>query len=346
MKLSILEKSLDLAGNLFSKKKICYLVENRTWVTGWVGLQIKQGLKKPGFEISTVPFLVRSPVVHFGSVNTFLSSKMIFSKKKILTWFHFVPEDQRNKKVLENQGSLDFIHTACQTTKKRLIEFGISPEKIKVIPLGVNLSLFKPASFKEKQNLRKKLNIPEESIVIGSFQKDGEGWKEGNTPKLIKGPDVFVAAVEQMAKSLPVFVLLIGPSRGYVKKELEKRNIPFLHLGFLEEMKEVAEYYRVLDIYLVSSRIEGGPKAILESLASGVPIVSTKVGMASDVLRDDLLAEVEGVSELAKKTIKILQNQQMKEDIIRFGLEKVKGYSWDKIAKEYLRELYEDKHSF
>jgi len=344
MRLSILEKILDLLGNLFFKKRICYLVENRTWVTGWIGFQVKKELASSDLRLSTTPFLVRSPVVHFGSVNTFLSSKMVFSKKKILTWFHFVPEDERNKQVLEKQTSLKFIHTACQKSRKDLIEFGIFPEKIKVIPLGVNLSLFKPAGEKEKRELRKKLNIPGKSIVLGSFQKDGEGWGEGNTPKLIKGPDVFVKAVEKIAKELSVFVLLIGPARGYVKKELEKRKIPFLHLGFLEEMKDVAQYYRVLDLYLVSSRIEGGPKAILESLASGVPIISTKVGMAIDILRQDLLAD--NALELAEKAVHIMKNQELRRDIIRFGLEKVKDYSWDKIAKRYSKELYENTHSF
>ena len=43
-----------------------------------------------------------------------------------------------------------------------------------------------------------------------------------------------------------------------------------------------------LDLYLVSSREEGGPKAIVESMASGVPLVTTNVGMANDFVIDQV----------------------------------------------------------
>jgi len=42
--------------------------------------------------------------------------------------------------------------------------------------------------------------------------------------------------------------------------------------------------YQALDLYIVTSRQEGGPKAILESMASGIPIVSTRVGQAADII--------------------------------------------------------------
>ena len=41
-----------------------------------------------------------------------------------------------------------------------------------------------------KNKLYIKYKIPKDKIIIGSFQKDGVGWEEGNEPKLIKGPDI------------------------------------------------------------------------------------------------------------------------------------------------------------
>ena len=70
--------------------------------------------------------------------------------------------------------------------------------------------------------------IKKNEIVIGSFQKDGQGWAEGYIPKLIKGPDLFVKSVEIISKEVPIVVLLTGPARGYVKKELSKRKIKFI----------------------------------------------------------------------------------------------------------------------
>ena len=69
------------------------------------------------------------------------------------------------------------------------------------------------------------------AFVVGSFQKDGVGWGEGLEPKLIKGPDVLVAALEQVHAEAPgLVVLLTGPARGYVRQELDRLGIPYRHV--------------------------------------------------------------------------------------------------------------------
>jgi glycosyltransferase involved in cell wall biosynthesis len=60
--------------------------------------------------------------------------------------------------------------------------------------------------------------------------------------------------------------------------------------------------YHALDAYLVASRQEGGPKSVLESLATGIPLVTTRVGQAPDLLEDGVngvLADVEDAAALA-----------------------------------------------
>ena len=48
----------------------------------------------------------------------------------------------------------------------------------------------------------------------------------------------------------------------------------------------VVDYYRASDLYLITSRSEGGPLSLTESWATGVPVVSTRVGMSADYIRD------------------------------------------------------------
>lgn len=348
----IFNKAFGVASNVPSnrKAKLSYVAEDSFWVISYVGQKLIKGLNKLGFEearITTTHLGLRNQIVHFGSVNTFLRkngfAKVHKSNKVILTWFHFVPASQRNKNILQAQRTLEFIHTSCNITKNKLVGFGVSPEKIVVIPLGVDLSLFKPVLPEDKQKLKTELGIPNGKIVIGSFQKDGVGWGEGLEPKLEKGPDIFVKAVERLARDYPIFVLLVGPARGYVKRELQKRNTPFKSIGFLDEVKEVARYYNALDLYLITSRIEGGPQAILESMASKVPVVSTKVGMVPDVVennRDALLADVEDVDQIVSGAKAIIGTQDLRNRLISNGLAKVQHYSWDKIAEVYFREMY------
>ena len=100
--------------------------------------------------------------------------------------------------------------------------------------MGVDLKVFNPVDNEEQSKLKMEHGIPEGKILIGSFQKDGIGWGKGLEPKLIKGPDIFDKVAEKLSKNYPIFVVLVGPARGFVKRELEKRNIPYKDFGYLE----------------------------------------------------------------------------------------------------------------
>lgn len=327
-----------------------YIVEGADWSIKWDGKYITENLNSAGLmkaNISLTHMGVRNQIVHFGSLNTFLTDngfkKPHRSNKVITTCFHLVPNDQRLKLINEANKHVMFFHTSCNFTKMELINHGADPQKIITIPLGVDLSLFRSASPEKKQEVKKQLGIPRDKIVIGSFQKDGVGWGNGTKPKLIKGPDIFIKTVAKMAVNCPVFVLLTGPARGYIKDGLEKANIPYKSIGYLEKLSDLAQYYHALDLYLVTSRIEGGPKQILESWASGVPLVSTKTGMATDVIKDGkngFLADVEDIISLADKAEKILNDVELKHRFIKNGLKTVKDYSWQNITDQYYEKLY------
>jgi glycosyltransferase involved in cell wall biosynthesis len=284
--------------------------------------------------------------VHFGSVNTFLGDdgpKLPHKSNKIIvTWFHISPGDKRTEFIPQAVKCVDLWHTACSITRNKLIKFGVPEEKITVIPLGVNLSAFGVPTPQQKENIRSKLGIPKEKIVVGSFQKDGNGWGEGLEPKLIKGPDVFCDVVEKLRQRYDLFVVLTGPARGYVKQRLESSGIPYSHY-FLNDPDEIADYYKALDLYIATGRHEGGPKSLVESLASGVPLVSTKAGMAPDVITDGengFLCDVDDVDQIVRKSMMILEDQEKKKRIITEGLTTARQYDWNVIAQRYENCLY------
>src|SRR5438477_12249270 len=80
-------------------------------------------------------------------------------------------------------------------------------------------------------------------------------------------------------------LLLSGPARGYVRSGLERHGIPYVHVR-PETYAGVARLYAALDAYVVPARQEGGPKSVLESMASGVPVVSTRAGQAPELIED------------------------------------------------------------
>jgi glycosyltransferase involved in cell wall biosynthesis len=341
----------DFIRNIFSNVlsyNLTYIVEGRPWSIQEDGQAITKCLNTQHLlraRTSTTHKGIRNQIIHFGSINTYFEGEtpveIHASNKVIVTWFHIKPDDPRVRTLVETQKSVHRIHTSCLSTKKQLIESGIDEKKIVVIPLGVDTQIFRPPTQQEHTALRSKLGIPENAFVIGSFQKDGEGWGEGMNPKHIKGPDILIETLATL-KDLNLFVILTGPSRGYVKKELDRLDIPYHH-EHLSSINDVANMYRVLDLYLITSRIEGGPKAILESWASGVPVVSTRVGMVPDIATNHhnvLLAHTEDVTALARHSRLVHNEPSIRSHTTHQGLKHAQDFTWNKIAKRYLDELY------
>lgn len=177
------------------------------------------------------------------------------------------------------------IQVSCQAMRNLILETGIDINKIHLIPIAINLTYFKAQTRESRLTTRKNLEIPHDAFIVGSFQKDGNGWGEGLEPKLIKGPDVFLKTVEILKQSIPeLYILLSGPARGYVKSGLNRLKIPYKHV-YQKSYSDIGRMFQALDLYIVASREEGGPKAVLESMASGVPLVTTCVGQAMDLVK-------------------------------------------------------------
>lgn len=189
---------------------------------------------------------------------------------------------------------------------------GIAPEKVHRIPLGIDLSWFPMKTPDGRRDARTRFDLPDSAVVIGSFQKDGVGWAEGLEPKLVKGPDVFLQAMAALKARVPeLWVLLTGPARGYVKAGLERLGVPFRH-EVVTEPSGMAACYQALDAYVVAAREEGGPKAVLEAMATGVPLVTTRVGQAADLVvhgENGWMVEPEDAEGLAHWTEQALRDR-------------------------------------
>jgi glycosyltransferase involved in cell wall biosynthesis len=191
-----------------------------------------------------------------------------------------------------------------------VLSAGVEPERVFRVPIGIDLESFALVTPQLREAARAELGAPKDAFVVGSFQKDGVGWGEGLEPKLIKGPDVLVSALEQIRLAAPeLFVLLTGPARGYVRRELERLGIPYVHLVARSRL-ELAQAYHALDVCVVASRQEGGPKAVLESMAAGVPLVTTRVGQAQEIVEDGVNGRLVNVEDAEAIAAAVLQLQE------------------------------------
>ncbi|MBN1457799.1 MAG: glycosyltransferase family 4 protein [Sedimentisphaerales bacterium] len=203
-----------------------------------------------------------------------------------------------------------------------ILESGIDPKKVFLIPIAIDGRFFSPQTPESKKTSRQEYGIPQQAVVAGSFQKDGEGWGDGMKPKLVKGPDVFLKTIESLKASVPeLFVLLSGPARGFVKKGLDKLNVPYKHVYF-ENYSDINQLYHCLDLYIIASRQEGGPKAVLEAMACGVPLVTTRVGQAMDLVNhqeNGLMVEPEDIEGLVFWSNKVFGDSELRNKIIKKG---------------------------
>ena len=215
--------------------------------------------------------------------------------------------DEPYRVLAAHHAEIDRIQVTHDEMRDVVLSTGIDPAKVFEIPIGVDLPLFEPATPAARAAARQRLGIPPNAFVVGSFQKDGVGFGRGSEPKLVKGPDVLVRALDRVRERVPLHVLLTGIARGYVQDELDRLHIPWTR-STVDRYDEIPPIYHAADVTVVSSRQEGGPKAVLESMAAGVPIVSTRVGQAEHLIADGKngwLVDVEDAEGLAERIVAV-----------------------------------------
>lgn len=332
-----------------------YVVPEVEWAVSRVGSHVTSEVSRQfGLPAQLIqdPRWLSGQIIHYGSMWAYvgnIGSPHNDRNLVVATVFHGDRQAGKQQmtegieRVLGNIDALEILVVSNSIMRSRFIGWGVNPQMLRQIAIGVDANLFRPASQQRRALMRQKLGIPDDAVCIGSFQKDGEGWDEGLEPKLMKGPDVFLEAIQHLGKRRKLHVMLTGPARGYVKSGLSRLAVPYSHAN-LENYAELVDYYAALDAYMVSSREEGGPKGVLESLATGIPLVSTKVGQAPDIVEHEqhgLLVENEDAAGLADALERLLEDRELREAMRASGIERAKAFDWAPISAQYYREIYQ-----
>ena len=335
----------SLLTNFFFKKKIFYIIEYKKWANFNDAKNLKKYFKNK-LLISNEITGIRNSIIHLGTHYKLFKKKKIInyhnSNKLFIFWPHLDRKNRISNLLKKNISKIEKINTTCIKTKKDLFKFGIPNKKITVTPLSVDTEIFKYPNKKEKKELRKKFLIPNNKFVIGSFVKDGIGFGKGIKPKKLKNPQMLIKAINGFEKKNELFVILSGPARGYIKKKLKDMKIDFIHKNCLNQ-KELSELYRLVDVTIINSNIEGGPYSLLESLASGVPVLSTKVGMSIEVIKNGVngyLININDHINLNKKLFYLFKNKKKLKKMKKNCIKSVKKFSINSVGKTYLKKFY------
>lgn len=201
------------------------------------------------------------------------------------------------------------------------------PERCLTVYSGIDISRF--SSGTQHQLLRQEYSIPADAILIG------------NVSAIAPHKDYYTfvdTACQLINNGLNAYFFIIGdgPQRddieGYIAKKGQTERI--LLTGFRNDIPKILPE---LDYFLITSKTEGLGTTVLDAFACGVPVIATKGGGITETVIDQetgLLADVGDVKGLTDKIHTLMNNKNLKEQIVSNALLKVQSFSKENMAKE------------
>lgn len=298
----------------------------------WILKKGKQTYKEQKFDLMTVH---EYPPFYNG-----IGAKLLWNKIKIpyvLEIMHVPghPKAADLKEKFYKWATRRFIRTDARKAAKIrvinqrqipefLIQAGVPADKILYIPaFYIDLNIFRPLAVEKEYDL----------VFAARLEKN-------------KGIGLLLQAISNVKIQLPSVKLLIigsGPLKAklqdYVERGGLERNVFFS--GWLETAHDVARSYSSAKIFINPSFNEGGPRVVLEAMACGLPVITTKVGLMLDLIKDGengLLTDWDP-SEMAGKIIHLLDGEELQKKFSRAGLELTRGFKKETAIKNYAQQL-------
>lgn len=153
----------------------------------------------------------------------------------------------------------------------------------------------------------------------------------GSLEQMYKAPDVLLKAVKDVInKGVDVKLIWAGGGKHIQEmKELSKTLQIQDSVSFIGGVsrEKVMEYLHDADLFVLASRTEGLPRAVIEAMACGLPCIGTRVGGIPELLDEEVLVQKDNVMELSEKITKILTDENFYNSQSAKNLEKAQSYS-------------------
>ena len=207
-----------------------------------------------------------------------------------------------------------------------LIQDGLAPERVTTVYSGIDLQRIENVG--NGSYVRDEFDISEDTLLIGIVGALAPHKDHRN----------FLEAAAIVKQSVPdVRFLIVGD--GELRAELEwvsttqGLSADVIFTGFREDVLEIT---KTMDIFVLSSYLEGMGTVILDAMALGRPVVATKVGGIPEIVQHEkngLLVPARNPGKLAEAILKLVNNPSLRAQMGAQGREQVKRYTLERTVE-------------
>ncbi|OLB98573.1 MAG: hypothetical protein AUH30_07455 [Candidatus Rokubacteria bacterium 13_1_40CM_68_15] len=226
----------------------------------------------------------------------------------------------------------DRVVAVSESLKRVAIDLGIRAEKIRVIPNGVDTTRFFPM---DRDDARRRLGLPLDATILLTVGGVYEG----------KGQHVVLQALPRLLARDPrlLYVVVggerVGDSYRHTLDGIIRAHGLGDHVLFVgsKPHEDLRVWYAAADVLCLATRSEGRANVLLESIACGVPVVTTHVGGNPEIVRDGrdgFLVPFGDVESLAAAVDRALHQSWDRGDLVAHA----RRQSWETTARGVLEE--------
>jgi len=216
-----------------------------------------------------------------------------------------------------------------QSMKREFIRhYGDAAESIIVIPNGVDLKMFNPANRPlYRDRIRQRHGISRSDLVL---MFAGGDWERKGVPYIIEALSLL------LEPDVKLVIAGSGDRKFYGQlaelKQVRERII------FISHSSNLWEYYAASDVFVFPTIYEPFGLVIVEAMASGLPVITSRVAGAADVIIDGvnglLLRGPSDVNDLAAKIELLLSNVELRKTMGERARETVENLSWNQVVQK------------
>jgi glycosyltransferase involved in cell wall biosynthesis len=217
------------------------------------------------------------------------------------------------------------------------------PSKIKIIPLGFDLSPFNENLKEKREHTRNSYALEGSDIAIAIIGR----------LVAIKNHQMFLDIIEKVnqktRKKVVYFIVGDGEESDNIQESIKPLKEKGMDIRMTSWIKDIATFNAGMDIICLTSKNEGTPVSLIEAQAAGIPIIATNVGGIKDIILEDktgYIVNTDDIDGFAEKLWELIENKNKRQEMSQNGWSFVEEkFQYTKLIKnmdEYYKSLLKE----